>query len=141
MRKFGLALLLFAGVFFFGSYAQAHFGLLVPSKATVLDKKGAKLQLTIAFAHPTEQHGMDMAKPKAFFVKQGAEQQDLLASIKPAKLFGHQSWSAEYTVAKPGVYAFALEPMPYFEPAEDCYIVHYTKVLVPAFGEEENWVN
>lgn len=32
-----------------------------------------------------------------------------------------------------------MEPQPYWEPAEDCYIVHYTKAYVAAFGEEEGW--
>lgn len=29
-----------------------------------------------------------------------------------------------------------MEPKPYFEPAEDCYIIHYTKTVVSAFGLE-----
>jgi len=32
-----------------------------------------------------------------------------------------------------------VEPQPYWEPAEDCYIVHYTKTVVTAFGDEEGW--
>ncbi len=32
-----------------------------------------------------------------------------------------------------------MEPTPYWEPAEDCYIIHYTKVCVNALGLEEGW--
>jgi cobalt/nickel transport protein len=34
---------------------------------------------------------------------------------------------------------FAMEPQPYWEPAEDCYIIHYTKTVVTAFGDDEGW--
>lgn len=27
-----------------------------------------------------------------------------------------------------------MEPQPYWEPTEDCYIIHYTKAVVTAFG-------
>jgi len=39
----------------------------------------------------------------------------------------------------PGDYQFYVEPAPYREPAEDSYIVHYTKVIVNGFGKEEAW--
>ena len=32
-----------------------------------------------------------------------------------------------------------MEPQPYWEPAEDCFIIHYTKVCVDALGMEEGW--
>ena len=32
-----------------------------------------------------------------------------------------------------------MEPQPYWEAGEDCYIVHYTKVVVAAFGDDEGW--
>ena len=34
---------------------------------------------------------------------------------------------------------FYMEPQPYWEPAEDSYIVHYTKTVVAAYGEDEGW--
>ena len=34
---------------------------------------------------------------------------------------------------------FFMEPTPYWEPAEDCYIVHYTKTVITAFGDDEGW--
>ena len=40
---------------------------------------------------------------------------------------------------KPGAYQFVMEPKPYWEPAEDCFIIHYTKTVVAAFGGEDGW--
>ena len=34
---------------------------------------------------------------------------------------------------------FFVEPAPYWEPAEEKFIVHYTKVVVNGFGLEEGW--
>lgn len=119
--------------------AQAHFGVVIPSSPTVTEKKAANLHLDIAFAHPMEQEGMDMEKPKKLTVSANGKTEDLLGVIKPATLMGHKAWQAAYSIKRPGVYQFALEPTPYFEPAEDCFIIHYTKTLVAAFGEEEGW--
>ncbi len=54
-------------------------------------------------------------------------------------MLGRAAWTAPYTVKKPGVTIFTVEPEPYWEPAEDCFITHYTKVVVPAYGVEEGW--
>ncbi len=119
--------------------ALAHFGMVIPSEAVVLDKGQAKIGLTICFAHPMEGEGMDMAKPQAFAVTDGENKADLLASLKETKVMGHKAWQAEYVITRPGVSQFYVIPEPYWEPAEDSYIQHVTKVVVPSFGEEEGW--
>lgn len=118
---------------------HAHFGMVIPSSATVTDKKDADLTLDISFSHPMEMQGMDMAAPKAFTVSVNGRTEDLTGRLKASSVMNHKAWKAGYTTARPGVYQFALEPAPYFEPAEDCFIVHYTKTVVAAFGEEEGW--
>ena len=65
--------------------------------------------------------------------------ENLKPLLKPVSIIGHQAWQATYSVKRPGVYQFAMEPAPYFEPAEDCFIIHYTKTVIAAFGEEEGW--
>ena len=129
-----LALLLCAA-----TQADAHFGMLIPSSSTVMEKKDASLKLELSFSHPREMQGMDMAAPKGFSVNVGGKTEDLKSLLTATKVMGHQAWQAAYTLKKPGVYQFALEPAPYFEPAEECYILHYTKTVVAAFGEEEGW--
>lgn len=119
--------------------AQAHFGMIIPSSDVVLDKASSQVQLTLSFSHPMEGQGMDMAKPVAFGVSDGEQKTNLLASLKPAKVMGHAAWTAAYTFKKPGVALFHVQPEPYFEPAEDKFIEHLTKVIVPAFGEEAGW--
>jgi cobalt/nickel transport protein len=119
--------------------ALAHFGMVIPSQDVVTDKDKAKVELVLSFSHPMEGKGMDMAKPKAFGVLDGSKKTDLLATLKPAKVMDHAAWTADYTFKRPGVGIFYVVPEPYFEPAEDKFIEHITKVVVPAFGEEEGW--
>lgn len=119
--------------------ALAHFGMVIPSTATVTEKKDATLDLSLSFIHPMELAGMNLVAPKSFVVACDGRTEDLTASLKSAKLLDHQAWTAQYTVKRPGVYQFAMEPQPYWEPAEDCFIIHYTKTVVAAFGEEEGW--
>lgn len=119
--------------------AEAHFGMVIPSASTVMEKKDAGLKLEISFSHPMEMVGMDMQPPKSLTVTADGKSEDLTAQLKPARVMGHQAWQAAYTIRRPGVYQFSMEPTPYFEPAEDCFIIHYTKTVVAAFGEEEGW--
>lgn len=119
--------------------AGAHFGMLIPSKASVSKADPKTIELALSFSHPFEMVGMEMAKPKAFGVVSGGAKEDLSGALKPAQIMGKPAWTAGYTFKKPGVYIFQMEPEPYWEPAEDAFIVHYTKVVVPAFGEEEGW--
>ena len=117
----------------------AHFGMLIPSQATVSKADPKTVDMQISFSHPFEMKGMDMAKPKAFGVMSGGSKEDLLGTLKPIQVMGQAAWSSQYTLKKPGVYIFYMDPEPYWESAEDSFISHYTKVVVPAFGEEEGW--
>lgn len=119
--------------------AFAHFGLVIPSQSTIMDQQNANLSLDIAFLHPMEQVGMQMVKPKDFFVKVGEQKIDLNKALQAKSILGQDAWTANYQITKPGVYQFVVEPTPYFEEAEDCFIIHYTKTIVAAFGEEEDW--
>jgi cobalt/nickel transport protein len=119
--------------------SQAHFGIILPDKSMVMQGDNANLELTLAFCHPFEQTGMDMVKPKKFGVQAGKEKTDLLSSLQETKVLDKQAWKTTYTLKKPGVYAFYFDPVPYWEPAENKFIVHQTKTYVAAFGEEEGW--
>ncbi len=119
--------------------AFAHFGMLIPSQATVSKGSPRTTEMQISFSHPFEMVGMDMAKPKAYGVVMGGSREDLLGTLKPVTVMDKAGWSSPYTFKKPGVYIFYVDPEPYWEPAEDAFIVHHTKVVVPAFGLEEGW--
>lgn len=119
--------------------AQAHFGMIIPSKSTVATSKDAEIGLSLKFWHPFANTGMDLEKPKSFQVFSDGNASDLLPSLKEVKEQGHMTWQGTYAVKKPGLYAFVMEPTPYFEKEEDCFIVHLTKVYVDAFGDDEGW--
>ena len=49
------------------------------------------------------------------------------------------AFTTSYSFGRPGTYVFSMEPTPYWEPAEDAFIIHYTKTYVTAFGDDEGW--
>lgn len=118
--------------------AQAHFGMLIPSRSMVMPPERA-VTLELSFSHPFEMVGMELARPKAFGVLLNGRNIDLLNSLKSAKVMGHEAWTTQYAFNRPALAMFHMEPQPYWEPAEDCYIIHFTKTIVAAFGEEEGW--
>lgn len=128
-----------AAIVCLSSPALAHFGMVIPSSDIVMDKKDAALTLTLSFSHPMEMVGMPLAAPASFKVFADGEAVELKDALKPAQVMEHPAWTAGYEITKPGLYQFVMEPAPYWEPAEDCFIVHYTKTVIPAFGEEEGW--
>ena len=119
--------------------ALAHFGMVIPSASTVTEKKDAALSVDISFTHPMEMQGMPMEKPKSVKVLVNGKAEDVTASLKPSRVAEHEAWNMAYMIKRPGVYQIVMEPAPYWEPAEECYIVHSTKTFVAAFGEEEGW--
>jgi cobalt/nickel transport protein len=119
--------------------SQAHFGMILPDKSMVMQGDNTNLELTLAFCHPFEQNGMNMAKPKKFGVVAGKEKTDLTSTLQETKVLNKAAWKTTFPLKKPGVYAFYFDPTPYWEPAENKYIIHQTKTYVAAFGAEEGW--
>ncbi|HID70792.1 MAG TPA: DUF4198 domain-containing protein [Desulfobacterales bacterium] len=118
--------------------AQAHFGMIIPAEPVVTPEKRT-IQLKISFSHPFEETGMDLMKPEQFYVVKDREKTDLTTNLHEARIMDHLGWQAAFPVKRPGVYHFVMEPFPYWEPTEDIFIVHYTKVIIPAFGSEDGW--
>lgn len=129
------------GLFVLGAYgiAFAHFGMIIPSDSMVMQGESRNVKVTLSFSHPFEEVGMELIKPKVFGVMANGKKQDLLSKLGKTKVMGHTAWEMDYTINRPGVYMFYMEPKPYWEPAEDCFIVHYTKTVVTAFGDDEGW--
>jgi len=123
----------------FGTGAFAHFGMVIPSDTMVMQGEKKVVKVVASFSHPFEGNGMELAEPVRFGVMTRGKKQDLLSQLREIKVFGHKAWDLDYRVKRPGVYTFYLEPKPYWEPAEDKYIVHYTKAVISAFGDEEGW--
>lgn len=122
-----------------GGPAAAHFGMVIPSDAMVMQGEDKTVHLQLSFSHPFEMIGMELVKPAAFGVAFDGKRHDLTGVLKPATVMDRSAWTADYTIKRPGTYMFYLEPTPYWEPAEDCHIIHYTKTVVTAFGDDEGW--
>jgi cobalt/nickel transport protein len=118
---------------------MAHFGMLIPSDSMVMQKDERTINIKISFSHPFEMAGMELVKPKVFGVVANGQNSSLLENLKTITVMNHTAWRLDYKVKKPGIYMFFMEPEPYWEPAEDCFIVHFTKTVVTAFGDDEGW--
>lgn len=124
--------------------AYAHFQMIVPSDDMVKQGESRKLNLDVMFWHPFEGIGMNMVKPAEFGVLVEGKKQDLLSKLKAVKMKDRagdtkDAYKLAYDLRRPGDHVFFIEPQPYWEPAEESFIIHYTKVIVNAFGLEEGW--
>ena len=139
IRKAAALCVPFFLILFMAGIGFTHFGMIIPSDDMVTQQDSKDISLDIRFAHPFEGHLMNMAKPKQFGVLARGKNTDLLSSVKEKKIDGFSTWETVYNIKRPGDYIFYIEPEPYWEPAEESFIVHYTKVVVNALGMEEGW--
>jgi cobalt/nickel transport protein len=139
LKKLSTAALALCFLAFAAHPASAHFGMVIPSDSMIMQGEETEIGLDLLFWHPFEDQGMDLAKPARFAVLANGTLQDLSGSLEPARRGDHRTWSARYAIKRPGVYMFFMEPQPYWEPSEDCYIVHFTKAVVTAFGDDGGW--
>jgi cobalt/nickel transport protein len=137
-RYFTLSLCLFL-ILTLVNVARAHFGMILPDKSMVMQGDKPELEVVLSFNHPFEQKGMDLIKPKRFGVMSGKTNTDLTNTLQETKVLDKMAWKGVYAIKKPGIYTFYFEPQPYFEPAEDKFIIHITKTYVAALGGEEDW--
>jgi cobalt/nickel transport protein len=122
-----------------GQTAFAHFGMLIPSDNMVMQNDDRKVTLQLSFSHPMEMIGMELVKPKAVMVVADGKEHNLLKGIQSIRVMDHSAWEVDYEIKRPGVFTFYMEPQPYWEPTEDVFIIHYTKTVVTAFGDDEGW--
>lgn len=140
MKKFiltGMAITIMMLVFF--SLSWAHFGVIIPSDDIVGKEDKKTITLDVKFIHPFEGHYMNMEMPKAFGVMVEGKKQDLLKTLQKKEIKKMTTWETSYQIKSPGNYIFFVEPTPYWEPSEETFIVHNTKVIVNALGLEEAW--
>lgn len=138
MKKFTVMSFLTAMLYLPPGLALAHFGMVIPDHH-IIDQQNKDTALILSFSHPFENIGMDLTQPKKFTVTANGQTTDLLATLAPVSFMGHKAWQSSYSFTRPGVYQFVMEPTPYWEPTEDLSIIHYTKTIIPAFGDDEGW--
>lgn len=119
--------------------AHAHFGMILPDPPMLEQEDGREIGLTVGFGHPFGPEGLELARPRVMNVTTPEDTTDLLPALEEADFHGAAGFRLTHTVARPGVQVFHMEPEPYWEPAEDVFIVHYTKTYVPAFGDDDGW--
>ena len=144
-KRFKMFVMMAMVVLLAANPVSAHFGAIIPSDDIVTQDDDKTLTVEVKFFHPLEGHYMEMVKPKLFGVMHDGKKTDLLGSLQatkgksPDQDASFTFWKADFKVRRPGDYTFYVEPKPYWEPAEDCFIIHYTKVCVDALGLEEGW--
>lgn len=121
------------------SPALAHYGMIIPSDSMISQEDGRSVGLTMSFSHPFELAGMTLDTPVAFSVTHDGNTTDLLNELTDQTVLDEQGYTLDYPLDRPGTYVFAMEPQPYWEPAEDAFIIHYTKTYVTAYGDDEGW--
>lgn len=120
--------------------AEAHFLVLLPDRDSIAAEGDRQVRFRLLFTHPMAQGpAMHLAKPVRFGVQLGDRQIDLLERLQLQPVQGQPAYTASYRLAGPGDHLFFVEPQPYWEAAEQTWIVHYTKVIVDAFGAEDGW--
>ena len=119
--------------------ALAHYGMIIPADPMISQQDGRSVALTMSFSHPFELDGMVLDTPVAFSVTHEGTTTDLLGTLQDATVMDKAGFTLDYPLDRPGTYIFAMEPQPYWEPAEDAFIIHYTKTYVTAYGDDEGW--
>ncbi|MEL7099303.1 MAG: DUF4198 domain-containing protein [Pseudomonadota bacterium] len=119
--------------------AAAHYGMIIPDDPMISQADGRSVALTMSFSHPFERDGMILETPAAFTVTHEGATTDLMGALQGASVMDQPGFTLDYPLDRPGTYIFAMEPKPYWEPAEDAFIIHYTKTYVTAFGDDEGW--
>lgn len=132
-RVIGICLVL--GILWTG-IAEAHFGMIIPSRSMVLNNAEARISVDVAFAHPFAGTGMNMEPPE-LAIWEGGKRTGL--GLTEREWLGERAYQSEFTIRRPGVYILGMTPKPYFEPSEERFIIHYTKTVIGAFGYEDGY--
>lgn len=125
-------------VFGFAVPALAHFQEIIPSNDVL--PEGGTVKLDLVFTHPFEGGPvMEMKKPAEIGVLMNGTRTDLMPKLVKTPVDGATAWTLSEDLPEPGAAIFYVEPQPYWEPAEQKYIVHYAKVVVDSWGSGEGW--
>lgn len=132
-------LMTIASLCLMASVANAHFGMSIASPDIVASPEMNSVNLTFSFSHPTAMLGMEMPRPRAVFMQHADEKIDLTNQLIEVDFLDKKAWGANVVLTEPGVYQVGLVPAPYWEPKEDIYIQHFTKVVIPNEWDDGSW--
>ncbi len=147
MKKIMLLSMVF--VFMLSISAFAHFQMIYSPDSV---PKTKKINLKLVFTHPFEAgHTMDIGKdekgkihpPIAFGVMHKGKKRDLLKKLRPITFRSltnsGRAYEADVKLKGMGDHVFYFVPPPYYEPSEDIYIQHCTKVIFNIGGIPTDW--
>ena len=118
--------------------ASAHFQEILPSDDVL--PEGGRVTIDMLFTHPMEGGPvMDMKRPKRVGALVNGKTVDLSEQIKATKKQGVTGWTLTQELKEPGAAIFFVEPAPYWEAAENKYILHYAKVVVDSYASGQGW--
>ena len=138
MRPAPITLLSLAFSLGLSASASAHFQEIIPSDDVLPD--GGTVTLDLIFTHPFEGGPvMEMKEPARMGVLKNGEITDLLPALVAAPIDGVGAFTVTDELAEPGAAVYFVEPVPYWEPAEQKFIVHYAKVVVDSWASGEGW--
>ena len=82
---------------------------------------------------------MDMKRPAAVGVLKNGQHTDLSETLVEKPRDGATAWQISDSLEEPGAAIYYVTPQPYWEPAENQYIVHHAKVVVDNYASGEGW--
>jgi cobalt/nickel transport protein len=141
---------LILGVALCASAACAHVQVLVPVQDAGDAQSGGVCELDLRFVEHASRNGpaLPMGQPREFGVVVNQKRTNLTELLKPNQAGGQPAFTAKYTMREAGAHVFFLQPSPYWEPAEQVMVTHYTKVIINSVGAKlptasgmgwENW--
>jgi len=118
---------MFAAALVVCGVAHGHVQIMVPTA-----QDGAAASLEVRFVEHASENGpaLPMGRPQRFGVIVNGKTSDLLPQLTAREIAGQPAWTAAYTMKEPGAHVFFLQPAPYWEPAEEVMVVHYTKLIL-----------
>ncbi len=131
--------LLFLTIFLFNQEALAHFVQLTADKNFLTPDKEKTVSIDMSFTHPFENGPlMTMKHPQQFGVLHKGKKTNLTDKLKSSAGFENLKWTHAQSMNRIGDYIFHVTPVPYFEPSENKFILHYTKTVI-SHGGGDGW--
>ena len=135
-RVFTMTVLFLLGL---SPHSMAHFGMVIPSDSMVMAGESRTVSFSLSFSHPFELIGLELSKPQVKIYGPQGDAKGLANQLVKTAFLSQSAWQFNFRIRQPGSFWILMEPQPYWEPMEDCYIIHYTKTMVTAFGDDEGW--
>lgn len=116
--------------------AWSHVQLMVPTNESMDSQKGAVRTMDIRFVEHASLNGplLPMGEPRQYGVLLNGDKRDLKPTLQAVKESGKTRYTSRFKMKEAGAHVMYLEPAPYWEPAEQVMVTHFTKVIFNSCG-------